>query len=372
MKPLLIPTNTKSISKSKSPSLFERRKDKSQTTCFNNEEEFSRKKSLGVDNSLNLSNLPRKDSKKKISNASTHISTADVYLLSSQLDKVMKKSEGLLDLECKTPFKYVKGDSTKMLHLLNSIQDKKVRKMSADSPQPSHGQKKEENYEITVSYLEYHKPQSAEIPTLILNEPEPTIPANRFQQLLEVVKEHYEFDLSEIKEYSFNASSILRNTLTNGVLILGSNNYKYKLENLNELDVVVNVIGEYPEKEFSAYSNVSIKVFGDSVFKDVCESIVILENKHCVNFFTLPKEMFSTYHYLSELIHKYIWSGKRVLVHCQMGQIRSATFLVYYLRRYFFKSVVDANEFIGFKRKGAGAPEIFMTSIERMVKEKDL
>jgi protein-tyrosine phosphatase len=53
-----------------------------------------------------------------------------------------------------------------------------------------------------------------------------------------------------------------------------------------------------------------------------------------------------------------------------MGHVRSATLLVFYLRKYFFENVNEANEFVGLKREKAGAPSMLLNNIEHMVKEK--
>jgi len=82
-------------------------------------------------------------------------------------------------------------------------------------------------------------------------------------------------------------------------------------------------------------------------------------------FILKPNEGFTSFHYLVDAIHKSIWSGKRVLVHCQMGYVRSATLVLFYLRKYFFSNVMEANEFIGLKRDKAGAPKMLMNNIEK-------
>jgi len=194
-------------------------------------------------------------------------------------------------------------------------------------------------------------------------------PELRLIQILNKLQSHKYFDFFEIKDFSFNASLILKNLRSGGILMLGSNNYKYKVENLKELDVVVNIIGEYPMKTFEKDKGLHIEDFKERYSKDVNESIVITENNHCVSFYTKPNENFTSFHYLSDIIHKSIWNGSRVLVHCQMGQVRSATLMLFYLRKYFFENVMEANEFIGLKRDKAGAPQMLMSNIENLIKK---
>jgi protein-tyrosine phosphatase len=178
------------------------------------------------------------------------------------------------------------------------------------------------------------------------------------------------FDFSEKKEFSFNASLIIRNKVSNGVIILGSNNYKYKVENLESLDTIVNIIGEYPAKEFEKEKSLHFEEFKEKYCKEVFETIVVTKTGHSVCCYTKPNENFSSYHYLADVIHKHLWKGDRILVHCQMGHVRSATLLVFYLRKYFFENVNEANEFVGLKREKAGAPSMLLNNIEHMVKEK--
>jgi len=184
------------------------------------------------------------------------------------------------------------------------------------------------------------------------------------------LEKHNKFDFSEIKEYPFNASLILRNKVSKGVVILGSNNYKYKVANLNELDAIINIIGEYPVKEFENEKSLHIEEFKERYCKEVFETVIITGTGHSVNCYTKPNENFTSYHYLADVIHKHMWSGHRVLVHCQMGQVRSATLMLFYLRKYFFDNVSEANEFIGIKREKAGAPTMLIDNIENLIKEK--
>ena len=203
-------------------------------------------------------------------------------------------------------------------------------------------------------------------------DPEITIqtPEYKLQRIIAKLEKFSKFDFSESKEYPFNASLILRNKISKGVVILGSNNYKYKVENLNQLDVIVNIIGEYPAKEFEKQESLHIEEFKEINCKEVFETNIITKTGHCVNCYTKPNENFCSYHYLADVIHKHMWSGDRVLIHCQMGHVRSATLLLFYLRKYFFDDVREANEFIGLKREKAGAPTVLLNNIETIVKEK--
>jgi hypothetical protein len=195
-------------------------------------------------------------------------------------------------------------------------------------------------------------------------------PEFRLNRILTKLEKHQKFDFAEKKEYSFNASLMFRNIISNGVVILGSNNYKYKADNLEELDVIINIIGEYPVKEFEKHKGLHIEEFHEKHCKEVTESVVITTTGHSLNCYTKPNENFCSYHYLADIIHKHMWSGQRVLVHCQMGQIRSATLMLFYLRKYFFDNVNEANEYIGLKREKAGAPSMLLDNIENLIKER--
>jgi len=195
-------------------------------------------------------------------------------------------------------------------------------------------------------------------------------PEFKLNRILLKLERFHQYDFSEFKEYSFNASLILRNKVSNGVIILGSNNYKYKVENLNHLDAIVNIIGEYPAKEFEKQVSLHVEEFNEKNCKEVFESIIITNTGHSINCYTKPNENFSSYHYLADVIHRHLWSGDKVLIHCQMGQVRSATLLLFYLRKYFFDDVNDANQFIGLKRENAGAPTVLLSNIETLVKER--
>ena len=51
-----------------------------------------------------------------------------------------------------------------------------------------------------------------------------------------------------------------------------------------------------------------------------------------------------------EMINSYLIENKRVLVHCKMGQQRSAIVIVCYLMRYFYVSSTEAINFVKAKR----------------------
>lgn len=51
-----------------------------------------------------------------------------------------------------------------------------------------------------------------------------------------------------------------------------------------------------------------------------------------------------------EMINTYLMENKKVLVHCKMGQQRSAIVIVCYLMRYFYVSSTEAINFVKAKR----------------------
>jgi len=291
-------------------------------------------------------------------------STDEIYKLYSKFDKEFRNIADLKTIEEKFPFK-CKEDETerysKMMQSLYSIHEEYKNKPKK--------QKKSSNALGFVKMLMKQKTKDINDET---KDPELTnqTPEFRMKRILSKLEKHTKYDFAEVKEYSFNASLIVRNKISGGVVILGSNNYKYKAVNLEELDTIINIIGEYPSKEFEKEKSLHIEEFKEKFCKEVFETTIVTKTGHCVNCYTKPNENFSSYHYLADVIHKHMWSGNRVLVHCQMGQVRSATLMLFYLRKYFFDNVNDGNEYIGLKREKAGAPTMLFNNIENLIKEK--
>lgn len=179
-------------------------------------------------------------------------------------------------------------------------------------------------------------------------------------------KEGYMFE--EHKILSINANLILKHSLSFGEIYLGSNQYKYKTENLKYFNVIINVIGELPENTLETKDlNIEILENRDIKYK-VMERIVTTKLNHKINFYVLEKESFVTYPYLCEVIHNHFLKGDKILLHCEQGLIRSAGLLLFYLRKYLFDNIADANRFIGIKRDLAGASTMVFPIIERLVK----
>ena len=93
-----------------------------------------------------------------------------------------------------------------------------------------------------------------------------------------------------------------------------------------------------------------------------------LTNGHYVNYYLKLDDNFHDYHYLADKIHEFFLKGQRILVHCEQGLIRSAMLLTFYLRKFIFESIEDANELIGIKRENAGCQEMFFQTIEKMIR----
>jgi len=165
----------------------------------------------------------------------------------------------------------------------------------------------------------------------------------------------------EYKPMLINANLIMKSD-DGGELYLGSNQYKYSVTNLNCFDVVVNVIGEFPEVTFP-----TLKVEIDEGNTNIKHRTVSVDTEHKVEFYVLERESYLDYPKLCEIIHNNFLEGKRVLIHCQQGLIRSATLLVFYLRKYFFDDIHSANDFIGLKRESACASSIVFSSIEKIL-----
>ena len=182
-------------------------------------------------------------------------------------------------------------------------------------------------------------------------------------------KECYLFE--EHKTLSINANLILKHAFSNGEIYLGSNQYKYKPENLNIFNVIINVIGELPENTIET-KDLNIEILERRDIKNVVmERIVTTKSNHKINFYILEKESFLSYPYLVEVIHNHFIKGDKILLHCEQGLVRSAGLLLFYLRKYLFDNIEDANRFIGIKRDLAGASQLVYPIIERLIKKKE-
>ena len=73
------------------------------------------------------------------------------------------------------------------------------------------------------------------------------------------------------------------------------------------------------------------------------------------------------YDYLCNLIYESFNNGDIILLHCEQGLIRSATLLLYFLRKYYFKNIDEANEFISLKKMIPESPKIFVSMIEKII-----
>jgi len=174
------------------------------------------------------------------------------------------------------------------------------------------------------------------------------------------------FNLIDFKYHQFDANLILTDKNTKSEIYLGSNKYKYNYKNLQNFEVIINIIGEYPEDIFKN-EEITIESKGNIENKLVRESFVYLGN-HKIHFLVQANESFNSFSFLSEVIYKYLnQNNKRILIHCEQGKIRSATLLLYFLRKYLFNNINDANSFIGLKRENAGAPSMTFAIIERLV-----
>lgn len=189
--------------------------------------------------------------------------------------------------------------------------------------------------------------------------------AKRIEKLIsKEMRESYIFN--NFKKLKFNADLIIAHKLTNGEIYLGSNSYKYNVDNLYNFDVIINVIGEDPLKTFTDKRLKFIKTSK----KQNCpveEITGVLDNSHFICFYVKKNENFNDYHSLADTIQKHLLQGYKILVHCKEGLLRSATLLTFYLRKYVFNKVEDANEFISLKRENASCIKFFFPTIEKIL-----
>jgi len=178
------------------------------------------------------------------------------------------------------------------------------------------------------------------------------------------IKENIVFD--EFKTLFFNASLVMRHSISNGEIYLGSNQYKHKATNIEFFDDIFNVIGELPEKSFDK-TDVKVEVVENNQSK-IKERIVVTKSNHKTNFFVLENESFLNYPYLCDMLYKSFIKGNKILIHCEQGLVRSAGLLLFYLRRYFFDSLEDANDFIGLKREMASASNVAISICDKIIR----
>jgi len=171
---------------------------------------------------------------------------------------------------------------------------------------------------------------------------------------------------NKFKRMKFNADLMISHKISKGEIYLGSNSYKYNVENLYNFDVIINVIGDDPLKTFTD-KRLKFTNIHQREDRPIEEMTAVLENVHSVRFYIIKKENFNDYHFLADTIQKHFLQGKKILVHCKEGLLRSATLLTFYLRKYIFKKIEVANEFISIKRENASCIKMFFPTIEKIL-----
>jgi len=197
--------------------------------------------------------------------------------------------------------------------------------------------------------------------------------ATRIENLIEKIKKEIKDDIifDTFFRLDINADLILVHKHSNGQIFLGSNSYQYNYINLHMFKAVFNVIGDYPQDIFPINHNLKLTLINnkEDIDIDIQESILEIDSNHKVFFYVKPNEKLNDYNHLVDKIHNHLLKGDNILIHCQQGLVRSATLLLFYLRKYIFEDIVDANEFIGVKRKDACSPQILSQSIEKIIKK---
>ena len=137
-------------------------------------------------------------------------------------------------------------------------------------------------------------------------------------------------------------------------------------------DVIINVIGELPENIFQNNKELEIIILNNNIAtKSKLKERIVKSKSKCINFYVLDKEYFLDYPYLTKIIQNCFLKGDKILIHCEYGLIRSAGLLLFYLRRYFFNTIEDANNFISLKRETAEASKLIFSIIEKLIKKVD-
>jgi hypothetical protein len=185
------------------------------------------------------------------------------------------------------------------------------------------------------------------------------------EKLPENTKKEIIFDYFE--RLDINADLILSHRESKGQIYLGSNHYKSNISNLEKFDTIVNIVGDYPQSIFPNSPKIKITLVENDGSPDLEETLVENEEGHQISFLVKQKENLKEYHYLVDKIHDCFLNGDRVLIHCQQGLVRSAALLLFYLRKYIFEDIGDANEFIGIKREQASCQTMFISQIERLI-----
>jgi hypothetical protein len=199
----------------------------------------------------------------------------------------------------------------------------------------------------------------------LADEPGISDKVNKLEKLIpNEMKESILFN--KFKKMKFNADLIISHKMTKGEIYLGSNSYKYNVENLYNFDVIINVIGEDPIKTFID-KRVKFTNIHQTEKCQIEEMTAVLENGHSVRFYIKKNENFHDYHFLADTIHMNFLQGKKILVHCKEGLMRSATLLTFYLRKFIFNKVEFANEFISIKRENASCIKMFLPTIEKIL-----
>jgi len=142
------------------------------------------------------------------------------------------------------------------------------------------------------------------------------------------------------------------------------------VNNLDQFNVIVNVIGELPEIVFQN-KGINVEIVEDrntrNINGNIKQRLVSTVNDNKVHFYVLEKESYLNYPYLCDIIHNHFNQGDKILIHCQQGLIRSATLLAFYLRKFYFESIGDINSFIGLKRDSASPSSVVLSSMEKIL-----
>jgi len=105
------------------------------------------------------------------------------------------------------------------------------------------------------------------------------------------------------------------------------------LEDYNKFDLIINCTKdiEFPDSDQTNCRYVRLPVNDESSEANKLKDL--LDNNNIL-----------------EIINKYVIEKKNVLVHCKMGQQRSAIVIVCYLMRYFYLSSEEAIKYVKVKR----------------------
>ena len=271
----------------------------------------------------NLLKTPSKQNNQKLSPNIDTLKTFDIYNLNSKLNKDLKRITTYEELERRYPIKIKKESSNSdKFTTLNTLKVKShanqdfQQKNSAPLAVPTKEERIKRNHSsINFSIVSFRKDyftgseskkQHSMIKEEIYRRNDTSIDSNK--DLNNKVKGLIDF--SETKHLSFGADLIIKNISSKGEIYLGSNNYKHNIENLDHFDVVVNVIGEFPEIEFKN-KNIMIKEKTE-LFNDTHQRIIETPSQKQVLFIVKETDSFKNYKELCDIINDLFFKGNKL------------------------------------------------------------